>query len=39
MSVGISQGWMATVDPSTQNLLGKVRGWDDFFATYGSAFK
>jgi uncharacterized protein YbjT (DUF2867 family) len=35
----ISQGGMAQVDPTTGQLLGRVRSWDDFFAAYGGAFK
>lgn len=35
----MAQGGMATVSPTVGDLLGKVRGWDDFFQAYGSAFK
>ena len=35
----IAQGGMATPTPTTGELLGKVRTWDDFFATYAGAFK
>jgi len=35
----IGQGGMAGVVPTTGELLGKVRTWDDFFAAYGNAFK
>lgn len=35
----IASGGMATPVPHTKELLGKARGWDDFFATYAGAFK
>ncbi len=35
----IGQGGMASVIPTTGELLGSVRSWDDFFAAFGAAFK
>ena len=35
----IASGGMAQVVPTTGELLGKTRSWDDFLGTFGGAFK